>query len=557
MTHSGGVGEVPSVYGTDDQGHGVVGIAVVAALGGFLFGYDSAVINGAVDAIRDRFDDRRRCHRSVGVARAARRRARRRRSPGGIADRLGRIRVMQIAAVLFVISAHRLGLSPSRRAGRPSRVIGGVGSRYRVGDRTGLHRRGRAGRASAAGSPRCSSWRSCSASPSPSWSTTCCIGSPVAASSDLRLGVEAWQWMLGAWSSRPSLYGVLSFTIPESPRYLSRGSEAACPQGHRRASRAARHGDLDAPDRGDPARPCGAEHKPSVRGPARTTAGAAADRLGRHRAVGVPAVRRHQRDLLLLHARCGRRSASPRTTRSHLHHHLRVVNIVGTFVAIALVDRIGRKPLLLIGSVGMAVSLAAAGGLLRHRSRRRRRRTRRPSGAAGPIALIAANAVRVLLRLSWGPVVWVLLGELFPNRIRAAALSVAAAAQWLANWAITVSFPALADFSLGVAYGLYAAFAAAVLPLRHEVGEGDQGHGARGHAGRGAAGLTSTPSSRAGLSGRAVRFGSGRGLSRCREPVSPTMIPPARPAGPGPAARPSRCRRPSPLLPGNRRCFPG
>jgi MFS transporter, SP family, sugar:H+ symporter len=58
--------------------------------------------------------------------------------------------------------------------------------------------------------------------------------------------------------------------------------------------------------------------------------------------------------------------------------------------------------------------------------------------------------------MSWGPVVWVFLGELFPNRIRAAALSLAAGAQWVANWVITVSFPALKDISLGLAYGLYA-----------------------------------------------------------------------------------------------------
>ncbi len=57
--------------------------------------------------------------------------------------------------------------------------------------------------------------------------------------------------------------------------------------------------------------------------------------------------------------------------------------------------------------------------------------------------------------MSWGPVVWVLLGEMFPNRIRAAALGLAAAGQWAANWAITVSFPALRE-TLGLAYGFYA-----------------------------------------------------------------------------------------------------
>ena len=61
--------------------------------------------------------------------------------------------------------------------------------------------------------------------------------------------------------------------------------------------------------------------------------------------------------------------------------------------------------------------------------------------------------------MSWGPVVWVLLGEMFNNRIRATALAVAAAAQWIANWLISTTFPALADIGLIFAYGLYTLFA--------------------------------------------------------------------------------------------------
>lgn len=76
-------------------------------------------------------------------------------------------------------------------------------------------------------------------------------------------------------------------------------------------------------------------------------------------------------------------------------------------------------------------------------------------GAAGTVALIAANLYVVAFGMSWGPVVWVLLGEKFPNRIRAAALGVAAAAQWIANWVVSTSFPALSDIGLGLAYGIY------------------------------------------------------------------------------------------------------
>jgi pimeloyl-ACP methyl ester carboxylesterase len=81
------------------------------------------------------------------------------------------------------------------------------------------------------------------------------------------------------------------------------------------------------------------------------------------------------------------------------------------------------------------------------------------SGAAGPIALVAANLYVFAFGMSWGPVVWVMLGEKFPNRIRAAALGVAAAAQWIANWLISTTFPALSDIGLGLAYGIYTAAA--------------------------------------------------------------------------------------------------
>ena len=61
---------------------------------------------------------------------------------------------------------------------------------------------------------------------------------------------------------------------------------------------------------------------------------------------------------------------------------------------------------------------------------------------------------------SWGPIVWVLLGEMFNNRIRGAALALAASAQWVANWLVTLTFPAFSRVGLGFAYGLYTAAAA-------------------------------------------------------------------------------------------------
>jgi hypothetical protein len=71
------------------------------------------------------------------------------------------------------------------------------------------------------------------------------------------------------------------------------------------------------------------------------------------------------------------------------------------------------------------------------------------------IALVAADLFVVAFGISWGPVLWVLLGEMFPNRIRSAALGLASGVQWMANWTIIVTFPALRH-ALGLAYGFYA-----------------------------------------------------------------------------------------------------
>jgi len=138
-----------------------------------------------------------------------------------------------------------------------------------------------------------------------------------------------------------------------------------------------------------------------------------------------------------------------------------VTNILTTFVAIALVDRVGRRPLLLTGAAGMVVTLGTMA--LCFATATGSGDDLRLGPVAGKIALVAANLYVVSFGMSWGPVVWVLLGEMFNNTIRATALAVAAAAQWLANWLISTSFPVLADIGLTFAYGLYTAFAALAL----------------------------------------------------------------------------------------------
>jgi MFS transporter, SP family, sugar:H+ symporter len=142
-----------------------------------------------------------------------------------------------------------------------------------------------------------------------------------------------------------------------------------------------------------------------------------------------------------------------------------LVNILATIPAIMLIDRIGRKPLLVAGSIGMALTLGTMAIVF---------------GAAGagpdgkPLlshleavsGLVAANLYIVAFGVSWGPVMWVLLGEMFPNQLRGAALSVSGATNWAANFAVTVTFlPLLGAVGLAGAYGIYAAAAAISLPF--------------------------------------------------------------------------------------------
>ena len=124
------------------------------------------------------------------------------------------------------------------------------------------------------------------------------------------------------------------------------------------------------------------------------------------------------------------------------------VNLLFTVVAIVTVDKFGRKPLMIIGSIGMAISMMALGFTFYFNH-------------AGIAALIFMLTYTAAFAMSWGPVCWVLLAEIFPNSIRGA-LSIAVAAQWIANWIVSLTFPMLNDnvwltekFNHGFAYWIY------------------------------------------------------------------------------------------------------
>ena len=120
-----------------------------------------------------------------------------------------------------------------------------------------------------------------------------------------------------------------------------------------------------------------------------------------------------------------------------------VVNIIFTVVAIFTVDRVGRKPLLMIGSTGMMIGMAVLAALSF-------------TDTIGLGALIFIIIYTASFMMSWGPICWVLISEIFPNTIRSQAVAIAVAAQWISNFLVSATFPSLSDWSVGGTYCIYA-----------------------------------------------------------------------------------------------------
>ncbi|KUI03293.1 MFS transporter [Mycolicibacterium acapulense] len=449
MTH-GPAGDSSTAVDYEESEHSgrVVLIASVAALGGLLFGYDSAVINGAVAAVEDHFQISKAVT-GVAVAAALIGAALGALVAGRLADKIGRLSVMKVAALLFFISAFGTGLATNVWMFTIFRIVGGIGvgvasviAPAYIAETSPPRIRGRLGSlqqlaivsgifislaidallARLAGGSREELW----------------------------LGMAAWRWMFLVMAVPAVVYGVLAFTIPESPRYLV--ATYRIPEARRVLTKLLGEKNLELTITRIK-ESLKSEKPPSWRDLRKPTGGlygivwVGVLLSVFQQFVGINVIFYYS-NVLWEAVGFGEQQAFLITVITS------VTNIVTTLIAIALIDKVGRKPLLLVGSTGMAITLGTMAVIFGTAPVV----DGQPSleGIAGPIALVAANLFVVSFGMSWGPVVWVLLGEMFPNRIRGAALGLAAAAQWLANCAITASFPALGDFSLGIAYGFYA-----------------------------------------------------------------------------------------------------
>lgn len=429
----------------------VIGVSIAAALGGFLFGFDTAVINGAVDALAGEFalgvalKGFAVSSALIGCAIGAW-------FAGPVANRWGRIPTMVVAAIFFLVSAVGSGLAFGVIDLIIWRVIGGFGvgaasviAPAYIAEVSPAHVRGRLGSLQ---------------------QLAIVTGIFVALLSDARLAniaggaaeslwtLSAWRWMFIAEAIPAIVYGIMALRLPESPRYLVARGDIA------RASEVLTlvTGTIDVDAKiTEITGTINTERKESL-----------GDLRGRllglkpivwvgillsifQQFVGINVIFYYS-TTLWRSVGFGESDALTITVITS------VTNIVVTIIAILLVDRVGRRLMLMVGSIGMAATLSLMAVAFSFGTLDAQGAVTLPDAWAN-IALVSANAFVVFFGATWGPLVWVLLGEMFPNSIRAGALAVAAAAQWAANFFISTTFPAFAEIGLTFAYGFYAFFA--------------------------------------------------------------------------------------------------
>ena len=433
----------------------IIVISCIATLGGFLFGFDSGVINGTVDGLQLAFDSD-----SVGtgfnVASMLLGCAAGAFFAGRLADRFGRRTIMRVAAVFFIISAWGSGIAAESAEFVVYRVLGGLAvgaasilAPAYISEVTPAHYRGTLATvqqvaiifglfmaffsnyliASAAGSSMNELW----------W------------------GFEAWRWMFWVEMLPATIFLVALFFIPESPRFLvlhrqrDRAVDVLTKLGGREAA-LKKAEEIDASLAEDHHNPRFADLLDPATGRVRKLVWVGIGLATFQQLVGI--------NVVFYYGAVLWQSVGFTESDALLINLVSAgLSIAAVTVSLLLIDRIGRKPILFIGSIGMAITLAIVtfaftnastgvnGGLTLE-------------GIYGPMALVAANVYVMFFNFSWGPVMWVMLGEMFPNQIRGTGLAVSGLAQWGSNFGITMTFPImLAGIGLAGAYGFYTACA--------------------------------------------------------------------------------------------------
>lgn len=395
-------------------------IALSAALGGLLFGYDTAVISGAIGNLTEYF------HLTpvetgwaissalVGCLIGAF-------FSDYLSNRLGRRATMLITAILFILNSVGTALPNSFTMFVLFRIVGGIGVGIAsmvvpmyIAEIAPPKRRG-----ALVGN----------------YQLAIVIGIVVVYFVNYFIALQGdahwnlnigWRWMFGSEIIPSILFLIFIFLIPESPRWLLQKGKSEQAEAVLEKINAAEdvaqvlseiQNSLEQVDKGQWNNLVNPIYKKAL------FVGIGLSIL--QQLTGINAILYYAPEIF--------KSLGSSTDASLLETSiLGVVNLIFTLLAIKWVDKMGRKPLLYIGSAGMTISLAAVGVFIYNE-------------AVGNYVLPFLILFMASFSISWGPIVWVLLSEIFPNKIRSLALAISVFIQWVANFVVTQVFPSLIE----------------------------------------------------------------------------------------------------------------
>jgi len=430
----------------------VILITLVATIGGFLFGFDSGVINGTVDGLKTAFNSDsvltgfNVASMLLGCAIGAL-------ISGRLADRFGRRTILIVASVFFTISAWGSGISQVSGEFIVYRVLGGlaVGAASVLAPAyiSEIAPAKVRGMLSSVQQVAIISGLFCA------FLSNYFIAGTAGSSLDtFAWGYEAWRWMFWVELIPAVIFFFALLFIPESPRYLvasgKKDQAIAVLKKLMITGQEAKAMEIE--------QSLTEKHRPRFRDLIDAKHG-----LRPIVWVGIGLAILQQItgiNVIFYYGSVLWQAAGFEESHALLINVISgAISITACIASILTIDRLGRKPLLLVGSVGMALSLGVLAFVFSQAQTGENGQLMLP-GISGITALVAANLFVFVFNFSWGPAMWVLLGEMFPNQIRGSAMGVSGFMLWVTNFCITITFPImLTGIGLGGAYSIYALFA--------------------------------------------------------------------------------------------------
>jgi len=404
----------------------VLYVSIVAALGGLLFGFDTAIIAGAARFLKERFALSAfgeglavsivlvGCMAGAAIA-------------GSVSDRLGRRRFMFISAVLFFISALGCAIPQNLIQFLIFRFIGGlaIGSASIVSP---LY-------ISEVAPPKI---RGALVSVNQLAIVTGILMSYFVSWILVGAGAANWRWMFATGAVPAVVFFLFVLGVPESPRWLvkqGRESEAATILTRLNGPEIAK---AEIVNIKETLTLEGGSLKELLQPGFRTALFIGIFLAVFQQITGINAV-------IYYAPRFFEAAGLARSSAILQSALIGVVNVVFTLVAIALVDRLGRKPMLMVGSAGMGLSFILLGAAFKFQL------------FSGSLILLFTLLYIAFFAMTLGPIVWVVIAEIFPTRIRGRAMAIATVALWLADFAVSLTFPVIADkLHESFAFWLYA-----------------------------------------------------------------------------------------------------